>query len=306
MYSIELKQESIMLLSSTHRAEIYRYGGLLNRFEINKIDGSWWNVVDAFSSPADARANLINGFHSAKLSPYACRMRLGEYEFSGKSYHCSKHTLGKHAIHGLMYDANFVLEQSHHDEHQAWVIIRADYMRDDVGYPFNYQLKIKYLLDESGLSITTEAINTGKTALPIMDGWHPYFTLGGKVDDWTLQINSTQQLEFNSDLLPTGKLLSDERFQAAYSLKNVQLDNSFVLKNHEVASCVLQNQALKFSIFAESSYPYLQVYIPPERDSIAIENLSAAPDSFNNKMGLVVLESGEIQVFSTRYVLQNQ
>ena len=102
MYSIELKQESIMLLSSTHRAEIYRYGGLLNRFEINKIDGSWWNVVDAFSSPADARANLINGFHSAKLSPYACRMRLGEYEFSGKSYHCSKHTLGKHAIHGLM------------------------------------------------------------------------------------------------------------------------------------------------------------------------------------------------------------
>ena len=47
MYSIELKQESIMLLSSTHRAEIYRYGGLLNRFEINKIDGSWWNVVDA-------------------------------------------------------------------------------------------------------------------------------------------------------------------------------------------------------------------------------------------------------------------
>ena len=51
----------------------------------------------------------------------------------------------------------------------------------------------------------------------------------------------------------------------------------------------------------ERSYPYLQVYTPDHRQSIAIENLSAAPDAFNNRMGLVTLEPDHTKTFSTRY-----
>jgi len=43
------------------------------------------------------------------------------------------------------------------------------------------------------------------------------------------------------------------------------------------------------------------VYTPPHRKSIAIENLSAAPDVFNNKMGLQVLEPDEQATFATIY-----
>jgi Galactose mutarotase and related enzymes len=49
------------------------------------------------------------------------------------------------------------------------------------------------------------------------------------------------------------------------------------------------------------NYPYLQVYTPPHRQSIAIENLSAAPDVFNNRMGLIELEPGERIGFSCSY-----
>ncbi|MGL6269156.1 MAG: hypothetical protein ACRC2O_14590, partial [Chitinophagaceae bacterium] len=51
----------------------------------------------------------------------------------------------------------------------------------------------------------------------------------------------------------------------------------------------------------DKSYPYLQLYTPPHRNSIAIENLSAAPDAFNNGMGLVTLEPDHTRTFSTRY-----
>jgi aldose 1-epimerase len=56
--------------------------------------------------------------------------------------------------------------------------------------------------------------------------------------------------------------------------------------------------------YPDRSYPYLQLYTPPHRRSIAIENLSAAPDVFNNRIGLVTLEPDHTKTFSARYVIR--
>jgi aldose 1-epimerase len=58
-------------------------------------------------------------------------------------------------------------------------------------------------------------------------------------------------------------------------------------------------------IYPERAYPYLQVYTPPHRKSIAIENLSSAPDAFNNKMGLIALGPEDSQAFQTRYRIES-
>jgi aldose 1-epimerase len=55
----------------------------------------------------------------------------------------------------------------------------------------------------------------------------------------------------------------------------------------------------------ERSYPYLQIYTPDHRKSIAIENLSAAPDAFNNGMGLKVLSPNEAVTFTTKFVIKS-
>jgi aldose 1-epimerase len=67
--------------------------------------------------------------------------------------------------------------------------------------------------------------------------------------------------------------------------------------------CVLRNPAknIEIEIHPEKSYPYLQIYIPPHRKNIAIENLSGAPDAFNNGMGVITLEPGESAIFKTSY-----
>ena len=62
---------------------------------------------------------------------------------------------------------------------------------------------------------------------------------------------------------------------------------------------------LQLEISPARSYPYLQLYTPPHRQSIAFENLSAAPDAFNNAMGLISLLEGQEKVFETRYTLRN-
>jgi aldose 1-epimerase len=65
----------------------------------------------------------------------------------------------------------------------------------------------------------------------------------------------------------------------------------------------LSNDKLELIITPDKSYPYLQVYIPKDRKSIAIENLSATPDAFNNGMGLIIAEPATLYSFTTTYQL---
>jgi aldose 1-epimerase len=58
---------------------------------------------------------------------------------------------------------------------------------------------------------------------------------------------------------------------------------------------------LQVEIRPGRQYPYLQVYTPDHRNSIAIENLSAPPDTFNNKIGLITLQPEERIIFTTSY-----
>lgn len=307
MFTVGILAETVILTHQNRsRAEIYLFGGLPNRYEIRRTDGTWFNCIAGFDSPQHCRQNLTDSFRSAKLSPYVCRMRRGEYRFGGKKHRCTKHSLNGHAIHGLMYDAVFQTASYGADDASAWVEIAADYAQDDAGFPFAYRLTICYRLSADGLCITTDVVNTGSRAMPLADGWHPYFTLGGTADDWTLSINSHTQLEFDGDLLPTGNTLADTRFQTASSLCGIGLDNSFVLSGHTRAASVLTSDAFKLSLFPDESYPYLQIYIPPDRTAVAIENLSGAPDCFNNGLGLSVLEAGQGKRFTTRYLLENR
>ncbi|MCW3086818.1 MAG: Galactose-epimerase [Sediminibacterium sp.] len=287
-------------------AEIYAFGGLLNAFRI-PVGGVLMNVVEGFSSPADARQNITSGFKSAKLSPFVCRMYQGSYRLGKKNYRIDKFYLGGHAIHGLLYDSIYEVTHSHADDRQACIQLEHQYRGTDQGYPFAYTVNLDWQLtgDAEGntLSVTTTVTLHHPESVPFADGWHPYFTLGGKLDEWTLQFDSDTKLEYDADLLPTGKTLHDERFLQGALLKDIVLDNSFVLKRtqHRAPGCQLSNDHVKLTIQPDASYPVLQVYIPSHRQSIAIENLSGAPDNFNNKMDLLMLEPERPQTFITRY-----
>ena len=113
-------------------------------------------------------------------------------------------------------------------------------------------------------------------------------------------------VEFDDQLIPTGNLVPHTRFVVPEKIGETFLDNCFQLDhtNGEPA-CVLQNQesGLQLRFFPGSHYPFLQIYTPPHRNSIAIENLSGAPNCFNNGMGLLLLEPGHSQTFGLAYQL---
>ncbi len=284
-------------------AEIYAFGGILNAFSITN-QGKNQNLVAGFNSVVDAQENITNGFKSAKLSPFVCRMGAGKYQWDDESFKIEKWFLGNHAIHGIIYDATYQIQSTRADDKSASVELYYSYPGNEKGYPFPYLIQILWKLETGNkLSVTTTITNASAIAIPVSDGWHPYFTLGDSVDDYTLQIDTKQQVEFDSELIPTGVLINDERFTNGLLMKGVFLDNCFLLdKNFIHPRCTLSNKNLQLTIVPSINYPYMQFYTPDDREKIAIENLSSAPDAFNNKMGLQILEPQETINFSTSYI----
>ncbi|HQR93039.1 MAG: hypothetical protein B7Y15_03785 [Bacteroidetes bacterium 24-39-8] len=293
--------------TSKTQAQIYAFGALLNAFSM--VDGAnKTNVVAGFDSVEDAQNNITNGFKSAKLSPFVCRMREGKYVWDDDHFQVKKFFLANHAIHGILYDAVYQIQYTEANMHQAKVELLYNYPGNVPGYPFPFLIQVDWTLEKGNqLSVATSVTNASPSLMPLSDGWHPYFNLGSSVDECSLTFSSNKQLEFDADLLPTGKLIEDNRFVNGAALQGVFLDNCFELdKSLKQPFCKLSNQALELIIKPESSYPYLQIYTPPTRDMIAIENLSSAPDAFNNQMGLQTLEPHATKTFKTTYTIQKK
>lgn len=285
------------------KAEIYAFGSILNHFSI-QIEGNAVNCIDGFESPQQAARDIRGAFKSAKISPFVCRLHKGTYIFNQENYTIQKNYLNEHALHGLLYDARFTIDQIQATDTEAEVTLSYHYKGTDAGYPFPFQMQIIWtLFDKHQLRATTRVIHQNQVAIPYADGWHPYFSLGGKVDEYQLQFDADTQLEFDETLIPTGKKLADTRFLTPRSLEGIFLDNSFVLK--ENGSCTLCYNALKLRVTPDATYPILQVYTPPHRNSIAIENLSGAPDNFNNQIGLLNLAPNKWYEFTTAFQLNS-
>ena len=289
-------------LSGT-QAEIYSFGALLNKFSV-KQNGGLVNIIDAFETQKDALQNIKDGYKSAFLSPFTCRMNEGKYAFAQKYYQVEKSFLGNHAIHGLTFDAIFTVEKTESTETSASVQLSYQYNRDDIGYPFRYSIIQVWKLELGNkLTVTSSVQHDNEHPIPYAQGWHPYFKLGETVDNCVFSFSTETHVEFDDTLLPTGKTFVDSRFTEGTLLKDIFLDNCFHLTEAKGATCTLQNDALKLTITPDASYPYLQIYTPPHRKSIAIENLSGAPDCFNNGLGLLTLQPNETTTFSTTYTL---
>ena len=297
--SIQLKDENTGCV-----AEVFALGALLNAFHIPTQKGLI-NIIDGFETVEEAAANTTNGFKSSKLSPFVCRMNEGKYTYNEKDYTIEKFYLEPHAIHGIIYDAAFEIVDSTANNEYAEVVLQYNYTATDKGYPFNYTTTVNWQLKSNfELSVTTTVQHNNATTIPFADGWHPYFTLGETVDTSTLQFDSNEQVEFDATLIPTGSIIADKRFENGALLKGIELDNCFKLSKPGSSTCILKNDVLQLTISPNATYPFLQVYTPPHRKSIAIENLSAAPDAFNNKIGLLLLEANKAYSFTTTYVVQ--
>lgn len=292
-------------IAGTYAEIIPGCSAILHAFVVNN-NGRMFNVISSYSSLDDFTNNVKEkGFRGCKLSPFVCRIVNGTYHFAGTEYKLQKSLPAQHALHGELYDKPFQVVGQKQDEESAEVSLQYSYKKEDPGYPFSYDCIVTWKLqNDNKLTVTTECINKDEGLIPMQDGWHPYFTLGDSIDDLHLEFQSMEMLEFSEDLVPTGKLIEYDTFNSLRKFGNTFLDNSFTLNLDTCQPmCVLRSveNNIQVEFHPGLSYPYLQIYTPEHRKSIAIENISGAPNAFNNGMGVQTLESGQSFTYNVTY-----
>ena len=282
-------------------------GAILHEFSI-PLGNRRIQVINNYQNQADLKRHHLSFYKSAKLSPFVCRISEGRYEFDGNTYEFRNKFNDGSAIHGILADKPFTVLEKSVAEDSASILLGYHYKKEDPAFPFEYKINIRYTLKASGrLDLETTVINLSPVRIPMADGWHPYFNLEGRVNDWLLSFHSRKKLAFDDKLIPLGHIVEMDKFYSPVQIGAETFDNCFLLEpDSGTAAATLENpeNGLRLSFFPDNNYPFLQIYTPEDRLSIAIENLSSAPDSFNNKLGLIILEPGHSQSFNVVYQLE--
>lgn len=282
-------------------------GALLHEFSI-PLGNRRIQVINSYTSLTDLKKNQSSSYKSAKLSPFVCRISEGKYKFEGNSFEFTDKFKDGSSIHGILSDKPFAVSGKTVQEDLASITFEYQYRKENPAYPFDYNITVKYTLRPGGrLYLDTTVKNISDRRIPMADGWHPYFSLEGKVDDWILSFHSKKNLAFDDKLIPFGHFVETDKFYQPRLIGSETFDHNYLLEQDSgVPAVTLENPAngLHLSFFPDKHYPYLQIYTPEDRRSIAIENLSSAPDSFNNGLGLIILGPGTSQSFSVLYQLE--
>lgn len=249
-------------------------------------------------------ARTQNSFAGAQLCPFPNRTRNGKYTWQGEEYQLpTNDPAANNALHGLVYNKSF--QEISFDAEKGILVLGLEYNNSSEGYPFPFHLENTYQLLENGISVQTKITNLASLEIPMGHGWHPYFSVGESVDNAHFQTSASAHFPAGEGYIPTEEEISYHEFRELEPIGKYVLDHCFKANQQtEKAKIYFPSKNITISVSSES-YAYLQVYIPPHRNSIAIEPQSCIPNAFNNSIGLISLSPNESVEFDMALIIEH-
>ncbi|MCK7589062.1 aldose 1-epimerase [Subsaxibacter sp. CAU 1640] len=227
-------------------------------------------------------------YASSILFPFVNRIENGQYHFNGKSYQLDINKVEENnALHGLVYNKPFDLVHSFGYKNDAVVHVRHIENGNNAGFPFKYILTASYIFKESSVEMIVDIKNMDNRAFPFTLGWHPYF-VSSNLSESYLSLNCHRKILVNSQLIPTHE--EEVEIFDNSKIKDLELDNCFLMDGEQL-QFKTPDYHLNFTFSKTNNY--VQIYIPPNRKTIAIEPQSGAANSFNDPRGLKLLQPNE-------------
>jgi aldose 1-epimerase len=260
-------------------------GASLQKLKWNKI-----NLIDGISADNNGLETYKNKYNSAILFPFPNRIAKGTYTFNNANYNLEiNETALNNSLHGFVFNKSFTVKETSASKENAKIVFNYKYNGSTEGFPFPYNLELTYTFTKNKLNLNFEVLNEGKSAFPFGIGWHPYFKVDN-LSNSTLDFEAKTQYLVDKNMIPTEE--TPLKFKTPLLIKDTFLDDCFITQK---SSTSLKTNAYNVKIYFSSKKPnsFLQSYTPETRDCIAIEPMTCAPNSFNNKNGLLILEAGK-------------
>ena len=200
------------------------------------------------------------GFHSPLVFPVCGRFQDAQYVYRGKIYNID--------LHGFIRPSILTVEK--HTDTEICLALYATEETKKV-YPFDFALKIRYILDGNRLTCRFDMANVGENMLPITMGGHPGFNVpldGGAFEDYYLEFSedcSPDQFILSERCLMTGKKralpLEDSRI---LRLRHDLFDNDAIFMSRMASEVTLKSdKSDRFVTVSYADMPYLGVWHKP-------------------------------------------
>ena len=215
----ELDNQKIKLFTLTNsnkvEVRIMNYGGIITSIKTPDNSGSIENVVLGFETFKE----YISEPYLSSYPYFGCiigrtgnRTANGAFEIDGVKHQVSLNR-GTFHLHGGNEGFDKKVWNAELIENESAVGVRLSYLSVDgeEGYPGNLNSVVEYTLNEKNELKVQYFAKTDK-ATPINLTQHSYFNLGNEttIENHYLQLNSSEVMEADADIIPTGKLLPIE------------------------------------------------------------------------------------------------
>jgi aldose 1-epimerase len=228
--------------------------------------------------------NYNASYASAILFPFANRIENGKYTFKNTKFQLDCNEKGLNALHGLVYNKKFKIVHKIESSSYASVTIAYKELEESLGFPFKYNIHLTYTLTNDELSLSVTIKNTDVNPFPFTLGWHPYF-LSHDLQNSSLCFKSDKKIVFDENLI-TNKIEA-YKDNAVFNVENKPLDDCFILNSNTIG---FKTPNYQLEISTNQIENYVQLYTPENLPLIAIEPMTGVSNSFNNNIGLQVLQ----------------
>jgi len=269
-----------IIKNKNYSASIKHLGAELETFKKDNINYIWtideqyWNKT------------------SPVLFPIVGRLKNDSYTLNGKEYKLPRH--------GFARDYEFeVIEKSENEV----VFSLSENKETLVLFPFEFELQIKYTLEDNKLTISYKVINHSNEKMPFNIGAHPAFSMYGDFEKYSLQFNIDERFETHhlENELFDGKSTLIESKNGLIPLKYSLFENDALvfkhLQSNEVNVLKNNNPYLKVSF---DGFPFLGIWTKQNAPFICIEPWFGHADetisdgNIHNKKSIQVLNSKAI------------
>jgi galactose mutarotase-like enzyme len=233
------------------------------------------------------------------LFPIVGKLRNNLYQYNLKEYTMFQH--------GFARDIDYKIVEK--NEHNIVFQTNSTQKTKKI-YPFNFNLKIGYSVNNSKITTTYQIENSGKKILPFSLGAHPGFVCpiheDEKFEDYYLEFDAPTTSILNRFMLDDGLLngkmekiiLEGNTLPLNYKLFE---NDALVLKYLESVKIHLKSHKSSYHLtFRFKDFPFFGIWTKQNASYICLEPWCGIPDSvysnnlFYEKEGINFLEAGEL------------
>jgi galactose mutarotase-like enzyme len=246
---------------------------------------AWPRTIDEFRA---GRATAIPLVH-----PWANRLAGDTYTAAGTTVSLAGLTLPHDPnglpIHGNLFAVPFEVKQTNATRIVATLDYGAhpDKLR---AFPFPHLLTVDVRLHPTrGLNIVTQVEPTSDQAVPISFGWHPFLQLpNAPRAEWQLRWPACEHVEVDERIIPTGVRTPQAAQKESIAART--FDDHYALGSDRTfqISAGAGKRRRTLTLQFDPSYPFGQLFVPPDRNLVAIEPMTAEIDALGRGTAPVV------------------